>query len=202
MENKYHSQLKESLAGLTGQTERAIAFLGVLGRFLQGEGYALPIVVGGAAVEMYTHGTYASHDIDIKSDMAATLRILTNMGFANKGRSLMYSEEFDLLVDWQGAALEEGRAAQERTLIVTSSDGLPLLRLINVVDLVVDRLEAYKYGKDLESLCWAKVLLSMAQRNGIPMDENVLREQAEAADVADVLEEIWNRALPSESCRP
>jgi hypothetical protein len=202
MQNKYYAQLKESLAGLTDQTERAIAFMGVLGRFLQEEGHAVPIVVGGAAVEFYTHGTYMSQDIDIKSDMAATLRILTDMGFAGQGRSLMYSKEFDLLVDWQGAGLEEGKDARERTLTLTSPDGLPLLRLINIADLVVDRLEAYKFGRDTDSLNWARVLLATAERNGLPFDADVLRKRAQAADVTDALEEIWDKASPSKSCKP
>lgn len=199
MENKYHTQLKESL---TGQTDKAIAFLGVLGRFLHDEGFSIPIVVGAAAVELYTHGAYMSHDIDIKSDMVATLRILTNMGFTNQGRSLMYSEEFDLLVDWQGAGLEEGKEAQERTLVVTSPDGSPLLCLINIADLIIDRLEAYKFGKDTDSLSWARVLLAVAEQNGLPFNEDVLRERAESTDVMDILEEIWGQASPSHNCRP
>jgi len=202
MSNKYHSALQEGLTGLSGQTERTIAFLGVLGRFLEGEGHSLPVVVGGAAVEIYTRGTYMSHDIDIKSDMGATLRILGDMGFVSEGRSLMYSEEFDLLVDWQGASLEEGKEAQERTLVVTSSDGTPMLRLINIVDLVIDRLEAYKFGKDADSRSWAKVLLALAKRGGLPLNEALLRERAERVDVADVLEEIWKLESPSSDCAP
>ena len=193
MNNKYYSALKERLADISSPTDRMIALLSVLGRFLNDEGYSLPIVVGGAAVEIYTHGTYMSHDIDIKSDMAATLRILGGMGFVNQGRSLMYSDEFDLLVDWQGASLEEGMEAVERTLVVTSSDGAPILRLINIVDLVIDRLEAYKFGKDRDSQSWAKVLLGLAERGELPLDEVLLRERAELTDVADVLEEIWDR---------
>ena len=193
MNNKYYTALKKQLADISNQTDRMIAFLSVLGRFLGDEGYGLPIVVGGAAVEIYTHGTYMSHDIDIKSDMAATLRILGDMGFVNQGRSLMYSEEFDLLVDWQGAALEEGKEAMERTLVVTSSDGAPMLRLINIVDLVIDRLEAYKFGKDRDSQSWAKVLLGLAERGGLSLDVPLLRERAELTGVKDVLGEIWNR---------
>ena len=140
-----------------------------------------------------------SQDIDIKSDMAATLRILADMGFVNQGRNLMYSAEFDLLVDWQGASLEEGMDAQERALVVTSSDGTPMLRLINIADLVIDRLEAYKFGKDIDSLSWARVLLTLAEQNGLPLDTNLLRERAESTDVSEVLEEIWNSGSPSNS---
>ncbi len=202
MENTYYNRLKARLSGITDQTDRMIAFLDELGRFLHDEGHSIPIVVGGAAVEIYTHGIYMSHDIDIKSDMKATLRILADMGFVNQGRSLMYSEEFDLLVDWQGAALEEGREAEERTLLVTSADGTPMLRLLNIADLVIDRLEAYKFGNDKDSRNWAKVLLSIAERNDLPLDEDLLRERAKLTDVMNVLEEIWDRASPSGCCRP
>ena len=202
MKNNYHATLKERLGCLADQTQRVIAFLDVLSRFLHDEGYGIPIVVGGAAVEIYTHGTYMSQDIDIKSDMDATLRILGDMGFIRQGRSLMYSEEFDLLVDWQGASLEEGMEARERTLLVTSSDGIPMFRLISIVDIVIDRLEAYKFGRDADSLNWAKVLLTLAERNGLQLDELLLRERAESTDVTDVLEEIWSSGSPSSNCAP
>ena len=114
----------------------------------------------------------------------------------------MYSEEFDLLVDWQGASMEEGVDAMDRTLVVTSSDGAPMLRLINIVDLVIDRLEAYKFGREMDSLSWARVLLSLAEQNGLPLDEDLLRNRAESTDVADVLEEIWNSESPSNDCAP
>ena len=68
-----------------------------------------------------------------------------------------------------------------------------MLRLINIVDLVIDRLEAYKFGKDADSQSWAKVLLGLAERGGLPLDEPLLRERAELTDVTDVLGEIWNR---------
>ena len=81
----------------------------------------------------------------------------------------------------------------ERTLVVTSSDGAPILRLINIVDLVIDRLEAYKFGKDRDSQSWAKVLLGLAVQGELPLDATLLRERAELTDVVDVLEEIWDR---------
>ena len=200
--DKYRGALKNALVPLTNQTERMIAFLGVLGRFLCADGYGIPIVVGGSAVEIYTRGLYTSQDIDLKADMAATLRILDAMGFVNQGRNLMYSEEFDLLVDWQGADLEEGPDARERSLVVTSADGTPMLRLINIADLVIDRLEAYKFGKDLDSLAWARVLLTLAEQNHLPLNEELLRERAASTDVTDVLEEIWNSESPSNNCAP
>jgi hypothetical protein len=193
MKEDYHAQLKAKLDTVKNQTDRVIAFLEVLGHILQSEGYKVPLVVGGAAVEIYTHGLYMSQDIDIKSDLAATVRILTNMGFVNQGRTLMYSDEFDLLVDWQGAGLEEGPEAQKRALVVTSSDGKPILRLINIVDIVIDRLEAYKFGKDIDSLNWAKVLLAYAEQNAVFVDEDVLCNRAEVTDVSDILGDIWKK---------
>jgi len=201
-DNKYYDALKGKMAQLTDPTERTIAFLGVLGRFLLDEGRELPIVVGDSAVKLYTHGTYTSRDIDLKSDLEAMRRILTDMGFVNQGRNLMYSEEFDLLVDWQGAALEEGTDAGKRSLVVTSADGTPMLRLINIADLVIDRLEAYKFGKDIDALGWARVLLSLTEHNHLLLDEELLRERADATDVADLLEEIWNSKSPSSNCAP
>jgi serine/threonine-protein kinase HipA len=201
-EQSCYKKLKKKLAPLKNPTERVIAFLGVLGEILHAEGLKVPLVVGGAAVEIYTHGVYMSQDIDIKSDMSATMRILKDMGFVGQGRSLMYSEEFDLLVDWQGACLEEGQAAEERALTLESSDGQPALRLISIPDLVIDRLEAYKFGKDTDSLNWARVLLVCAEKNNLPVDEDVLFDRAVTNNVKDVLELIWETVSESTSCKP
>ena len=106
--SKYHNVLKERLDPLVNQTERVIAFLGALGRFLQDEGYGIPIVVG----------------------------------------------------------------------------------------------ESAKFGKEKDSLGWARVLLTLTKQNGLPLNEDLLRERAEAADVTDVLEEIWSSESPSNICVP
>ena len=138
---------------------------------LQEKGTKLPTVVGGAALEIYALGQYMSHDIDIKSDFETTMFLLRSMGFRNEGRSLMYSEEFDILVDWQGASLEEGVEAENRVMRVAVSDDHQPVQLLSLEDLIIDRLEACKYGKDKDSLGWAKALYTLGQRNSLRLDE-------------------------------
>lgn len=111
-----HERMRNALNGIEDPTKRAIAFLSEFGSMLQERGAKIPIVVGGAALEIYTSGQYSFHDIDIKSHLSITMDILGQIGFENEGRSLMYSEEFDILLDWQGSSLEEGPEAEERIL--------------------------------------------------------------------------------------
>ncbi len=181
-------RVQAALAGVLSPTERTIRFLTEFGTILEERGGKSPLVVGGAAVEIYTAGHYMSHDIDIKSDYALTLAVLEEMGFCNEGRSLMFSEDFNILVDWQGAALEEGRDAEERALRVIVQEGKPAMRLIALEDLIVDRLEACKFGGDKDSLLWARALYTLALRQNLQMDISLLQRLAQAADVADILE--------------
>lgn len=184
----YHDRLKQALESIVSPTTRAIVFLVLLGDILQERGARLPIVVGGAALEIYTMGQYMSHDIDLKSDFEVTMSVLREMGFRNDGRSLMYSEEFDILVDWQGSALEEGREAEGRVLKVNAIEGQSPVALIGMEDLIVDRLEAYKYGRDRDALRWAQTLYALSRNNELTLDAALLQRLAEAADVGDALE--------------
>lgn len=67
---------------------------------------------------------------------------------------------------------------------------------------MIDRLEAYKFGGDIDAKQWAQVLLILAHRNEIPWDAEVLIRRAEEADVKDVLEEIWEIPSASTNLRP
>lgn len=188
--SEYYNRMKEALAHANSPTNRVITFLVVLGGILREHGVNLPIVVGGAALEIYTLGQYMSHDIDLKSNFEVTMRVLREMGFKNDGRSLMYSKEFDILVDWQGGTLEEGKEAEDRVLKVNAINGQEPVVLISIEDLIVDRLEAYKYGRDKDALRWAKTLYTLGMNNSIKINSSMLKKLAEKADVADVLEEI------------
>lgn len=185
-----YDRLKQALDGIVSPTTRAIVFLVLLGDVLRERGARLPIIVGGAALEIYTMGQYMSHDIDLKSDFEVTMAVLKEMGFRNDGRSLMYSQEFDLLVDWQGSALEEGREAEGRVLKVRAIDGQSPVALIALEDLIIDRLEAYKYGRDRDALRWAQTLFALGRNNELALDAALLRRLAQAADVEDALERL------------
>lgn len=185
-----HERMHNALNGIEDPTKRAIAFLSEFGSMLQERGAKLPIVVGGAALEIYTSGQYSSHDIDIKSHLSITMDILGQMGFENEGRSLMYSEEFDILLDWQGSSLEEGPEAEERILKIRAVKDKAPLNLISIEDLIIDRLEAYTYGNDREALGWAHALFLVGKEGNFPMHREIIEKLAVRADVGSALEKM------------
>ena len=71
--------------------------------------------------------------------------------------------------------------------VAVSDDHQPV-QLLSLEDLIIDRLEAYTYGKDKDSLGWAKALYTLGQRNSLRLDETLLIRLAQTADVSDVLE--------------
>ena len=109
----YHDRMQTALTGIDSPTKRVVRFLSVLGSMLQEKGAKLPTVVGGAALEIFTLGQYMSHDIDIKSDFEMTMFLLRSMGLRNEGRSLIYSEECDILL-WAGRGLRLRKALRLR----------------------------------------------------------------------------------------
>jgi hypothetical protein len=91
-------------------------------------------------------------------------------------------------VDWLGSSLEEGEEAEKRASIIKISEELDI-RVISIEDLVIDRLGAFKWWGDTDSLMWAKVLIGV--KNSISsLDEAYIRERAKKTDLLDILEEL------------
>jgi len=62
------SKYKEMLRALSEEHDayrRKIKFLGIVARYFADHNLRPPVVVGGEAVEIYTHGAFTSLDIDI-----------------------------------------------------------------------------------------------------------------------------------------
>lgn len=173
--------LETILKDSRNQTDAMCKFMAVLGSCLEKKGRDLPIIVGGSAVEAYTGGQYCSGDIDIISSYDA-VDILQEMNFENRGRSLYYSEKYDILIDWLGGTLGEGPAAHERTVYVETEFGK--IRIISPCDLVIDRLQAFEHWKDGTSGEWAKVLIELIKLEKLPGDMRLLSDLIQKSDLS------------------
>ncbi len=102
---------------------------------------APPILVGGAAVELYTGGAYTTGDLDFVGGVpAAVSRALEDSGFRREGRHWIHGKE-EIFVEFPGSHI----GPDERTAIL-DVDGTPVLTL-SPEDMIVDRLAAWQFWR-------------------------------------------------------
>lgn len=100
-----------------------------------------PVLVGGAAVELYTGGAYTTGDLDLVGAVEPRLEAaLRNAGFERRGRHWVH-ESAQVFIEFPGSAL----AAGERAAWI-EVEGMRV-RLISAEDLLVDRLGAWQYWR-------------------------------------------------------
>ncbi len=100
---------------------------------------APPILVGGAAVELYTGGAYTTGDLDFVGRVPPEVaRQLEECGFRREGRHWVH-DEAKLFIEFPGSALEpDSRVARLEV------DGTSVLTL-SPEDLILDRLAAWEF---------------------------------------------------------
>ena len=98
-----------------------------------------PVVVGGAAVELYTGGAYTTGDIDLVGAVSpGAAQALKKAGFERQGRHWILESE-QIFVEFPGEALDPD---EEASWIEFEGHRL---RVISIEDLLVDRLGAWEY---------------------------------------------------------
>jgi hypothetical protein len=166
------------LASILEQPEGPARTAGLVA-WLQGlfpEG-AEPVLVGGAAVELYTGGAYVTGDLDlvgfVPREVAATLR---ESGFTSKGRHWLH-EAWQVFVEFPGEALRDGeRRARLRV-------GEHEVVVVSIEDAIADRLAAWQYWRSVVDgvNAW---LLWRAQKTAIDRSRLVERAAALHAEAA------------------
>jgi len=137
-----------------------------------------PVLVGGAAVELYTGGAYTSGDLDFVGVIPARVeRRLVEAGFTRRGRHWVH-EAGQLFVEFPSSALAPG----EMSVLVRFGE-LEVL-VVSPEDLLVDRLGAWQYWRSSQDGVNA-LLLYRAQRS--VLDRKRLRARAEAAQCGPAL---------------
>jgi hypothetical protein len=122
-----------------------------------------PVLVGGAAVELYTQGAYTTGDLDLVGSVTrGVARALEGAGFERHGRHWIH-EDAQVFVEFPGESLEP----EERALWLDIG-GVRLL-VISVEDLLVDRLGAWEYWQSSVDGVNAFVLL-WEQRESIDVE--------------------------------
>lgn len=119
---------------------RTAALVQWLQNLFEGEG-AVPVLVGGSAVELYTLGAYTTGDVDLVGTVTPrAAHALRAAGFERRGRHWIH-EAAQVFVEFPASALEP---EEESTWI--ELEGQRVL-VISIEDLLVDRLGAWQYWK-------------------------------------------------------
>jgi len=181
-------RLERASAEMDGARRRLLA-LALLTDRLAADGIE-PILVGGAALELYTAGGYATGDVDLALPLVPEVdRAFAELGFRKQGR-FWVREDLDLYFEAPAPAGLPGETAPRTILDV---EGLRVV-VIGVEDLLLDRIRAAVHWRSEEDRRWARRLaLLYADR----LDWSYLREKSAAQQAERELVEVLRReAMP------
>ena len=142
---------------------------------------AIPVLVGGSAVELYTGGAYTTGDLDFVGHISPTARkILIETGFTRHGRNWIH-EGAKIFLEFPSGSLGE----DERKAVLTV--GRLRIQIVSPEDLLVDRMAAWKHWESpIDGI--NSFLLYRAQSKSF--DEDHLEKRTMTEDVQDALEAV------------
>lgn len=138
--------------------------------------HGIPVtLVGGACVSLYTHNQYQTQDLDFieryHTQRAQLRAALEKIGFHEKNRYFVHPEAAYFL-EFPRGPLAVGKQPVTATHSIETAQGT--LSLLSVTDCIKDRLSAYFYWNDRQSLAQA---INVAQAH--PFDLNDIRRWVE-----------------------
>lgn len=171
--------------------EEGTARTAALVEWLQGLYVATPpVLVGGAAVELYTGGAYTTGDIDLVGIVTPEVQAaLEASGFTRHGRHWIH-EATQTFIEFPGDSL----GPEERADMLEIAGRR--IRIVSAEDLLVDRLGAWEYwSSSVDGMnAW---MLWQAQRDRIDRDRLEARiEEAGWARAWRALQEADTRWTP------
>lgn len=115
---------------------------------------AIPIIVGGLAVEIYTRSDYTTVDIDlVTSKRTEVVDILEKLGFSKEGRH-WFHEDLLISVEIPSDVLE---GSYEKKIKLNLPGNL-YVYVISIEDIILDRLRACVHWKSSADCEWAERL--------------------------------------------
>ena len=172
----------ERLKKIKTQFKRRLFFVGILTKYLEKEKIK-PVVVGGHAVEFYTGGYYSTFDIDIVAEGHEKIgKILENWGFKKEGRH-WYNKKFKIAIEIPASFLDKESYSY---ITEVKIDNLKVY-IIGIEDIIIDRLNAYKWWSSQHDREWAKRLLKFKKAE---IDFEYLNKKVKKEKIEDVFYEI------------
>jgi len=126
------------------------------------------VLVGGACVSIYSDNKYISYDIDLitTSSIKTIIPVLEQLGFKNTGGRLFKNPKCKFLIDFVAPPVSIGDAPVSEFNYINTRFGT--ICLLTPTDCVKDRLAAYFFWSDLQSLDQA---VMVAKRNKINIQD-------------------------------
>jgi len=145
------------------ETIRDIAF--IVSDYLRIKGIDA-VLVGGACVSIYSNNKYQSYDLDMVADAPLRVieRILSEIGFTRTAGRLFKKKGCDFVIDFVAPPLAIGQDPVAEVQILKKRTAV--LKLLTPTDCVRDRLAAYYYWNDPQSLEQA-VMVAKKQKSAI-----------------------------------
>lgn len=137
------------------------------------------VLVGGLAVEIYTHNLYLTKDIDMVNTnyrQPQTLhKAMAELGFNKQGR-VYVNTTTDITVEFPPGPLSVGDELIRMTTVVPTAHGsIPILR---VEDVIKDRLAAFIHWGDRQSLVQATAILLTHQLTPAAFQDFCINQKA------------------------
>jgi len=126
------------------------------------------VLVGGSCVSIYSENKYTSYDIDLitTSSIKTIIPVLEQLGFKNTGGRLFENPKCKFLIDFVAPPVSIGDAPVSEFNYIDTRFGT--ICLLTPTDCVKDRLAAYFFWNDLQSLDQA---VMVAKRNKIDIED-------------------------------
>ena len=183
-------------ADLKDISERHLEIAAILTEALQTVGVH-PIVVGGAAVEFFTGGEYATGDLDLIALEGRELAvIMAALGFEKRGKSWTH-EARSIFVEFPSPTLR-----QYEDWIVVRMKNVDV-RMVSPEDLVVERLRSFKFWNATVDAVNALVIMGAARG----FDARRAATKAAKEDVRDafegmqeILKRVQRGAMATQHC--
>lgn len=158
--------------------------LAALAEWVQGlypEDTTQAVLVGGAAVELFTEGAYTTGDLDFVGSVPKEVQLrLRDSGFVRQGRHWIH-EDLEVFLEFPATALEAGETSQ--TIEVLGS----IVRVIGLEELIVDRLAAWQFWRSTVDGYNAWLLMNC---RGDDVDASRLEDLARRKEVAAALGDL------------
>lgn len=165
-------------------TKKKLLFLAWLTKCLKENGSkAVPVLVGGGAVAVYTGGNYATADIDIVYGNTKALNdVLLPQGFQKEGR-YWCNDEIGIVLEAPSGQ------PPAKTVQIDVEGGLVCVTALE--EIIIDRLNAYKYGgnKNEDDMVWARTMFD----SKVEKDVEYIKKRAQEEDLLDVLTLLLNK---------
>lgn len=188
------NSLLKKLKQIQDPLKKKIFFAAILAHALKTSNIS-PIVVGGTALEFYTTGGYATHDIDLIFSNTKLLNdCLTSWGFKKSGRHWI-NEDLDIFVEAPGSTLTDEEALN---LVKVNVEGVEAF-LLGVEDLILDRLNAFVHWQSKDDGYWAKELLYLYKDE---IDLPYLKKRCKQEKVIKALTSILRSMLKLKTAAP